>query len=296
MRIGCDLPYFTDPGAVRSFAQAAEEIGYHHLAFSEHVASAVDSPFPRGFSFGDPWHESFTMLGFLAGVTERIELATSMLLLPLRSAVLVAKQAAEIDLLTGQRLRLGAAVGWNGKEVAALGVDPATRGERMEEQIAVMRMLWTRDRVDFAGCFHDLDGVGISPRPRRSIPIWLGAGNFGSDGVPSAKALERIVRIADGYKMFAPLGAVTDLAMNVLDRLRQLADDVGRGVPIGVEARLLTNQSARAEWRDVASRWAEAGVSHLGLGNRIAGGTVDEQIALIADVHAAIGDLGNAAA
>jgi alkanesulfonate monooxygenase SsuD/methylene tetrahydromethanopterin reductase-like flavin-dependent oxidoreductase (luciferase family) len=135
VRFGCDLPYFSDPGEIREFVQAAEELGYDHVAFSEHVASAQDSPFPQtggrgaSFSFEDPWHESFTLLGFLAAATSRIELSTSMLLVGLRPTVLAAKQAAEIDLLSRGRLRLGVAVGWNSREYDALGVDPLTRAE-----------------------------------------------------------------------------------------------------------------------------------------------------------------------
>lgn len=126
MRLGCDLPCFADPGAVRAFAQAAEDIGYDHLDFSEHVATTLDEPLPPRMSRDDPWHECFTTLGFLAAVTSRIELTSSMLLLPLRPAVLAAKQAVEIDLLSGERLRLGVVVGWNAGEARALGVDPSS--------------------------------------------------------------------------------------------------------------------------------------------------------------------------
>lgn len=289
MRIGCDLPYFADAGEVRAFAQAVEDLGYDHLAFSEHVAAATDSPFPPGFAFEDPWHEAATLLAFLAGCTTRIELMTSMMLLPLRPTVLAAKQFAEIDLLTGERVRLGVAVGWNTSEVRALGVDPDTRGARLEEQIEVLRLLWTRHAVDFDGRFHQLSGVGIHPRPKRALPIWLGAGNFASGGVPGDRSLRRIARLADGYKMFAPLGGQPETARQVLDRLRSFAADEGRDPDsIGVEARLITQATPPEQWAEVAAMWRSLGATHLGLGNRIAGGTVDDQIALVARVIDAV--------
>jgi probable F420-dependent oxidoreductase len=282
VRIGCDLPYFPDAGAIRAFAQAAEELGYDHLAFSEHVASALDSPFPAGFVFEDPWHEAGTMLAFLAGCTSRIELMTSMMLLPLRPTVLAAKQVAEADLLSGGRVRLGVAVGWNTSEVRALDVDAATRGARFDEQVELLRLLWTEPAVTYHGRFHNLDGVGIHPRPGRSIPIWMGAGNFDSGGVPTDRALRRIARLADGYKMFAPLGSAPDQAREIVERLHKMARDEGRDpAALGVEARLITQSTPPEQWAEVASSWAATGASHLGLGNRIAGGTVDDQIALI---------------
>jgi probable F420-dependent oxidoreductase len=289
MRIGCDLPYFPDAGAIRAFAQAAEELGYDHLAFSEHVASALDSPFPEGFVFEDPWREAGTMLPYLAACTSRIELMTSMMLLPLRPTVLAAKQVAEADLLSGQRIRLGVAVGWNTSEVRALGVDPSTRGARMAEQVDLLRMLWTQPSVTYHGRFHDLDGVGIHPQPGRLIPIWMGAGNFGSGGAPNERSLRRIARLADGYKMFAPLGAKTEQARAILDQLRDLVRAEGRAPDeFGVEARLITQSVPAEQWVDVAQLWQQAGASHLGLGNRVAGGTVDDQIRLIERVIRAI--------
>jgi len=281
-KLGCDLPYFREPGEIREFAQAAEDLGYDVINFSEHVASATDSPFPPGFAFEDPWHESMTMAAFLAGVTSRIEISTSMHLLPLRPTVLAAKQAAEADLLSGGRLRLGVSVGWNGREVAALGQDPATRGARFEEQVEVLRLLWTQHEVDYTGKFHELRGVGIHPRPDRTIPLWIGAGSFPNGGVPNEKILRRIARLADGYKMFAPLGLNEDAAVEVVARLRALVTEYGRKpADIGIEARLLTQAVPEHDWPGFVARWAERGATHIGLGNRIAGGSVADQIAAI---------------
>ncbi|MPY55675.1 LLM class F420-dependent oxidoreductase [Streptomyces spongiae] len=289
IRLGCDLPYFEDPSAIRDFAQAAEELGYDTLSFSEHVAVTTDSPFPPGFAFDDPWHESMTLAAYLAGVTSRIEITTSMLLLPLRPTVLAAKQAAEVDLLSGGRLRLAVSLGWNDREVALLGQDPRRRGARLEEQIEVMRLLWSEPSVNYSGTFHDLDGAGIRPRPTRRIPVWMGAGSMASGGVPTEGALRRIARFADGYKMFAPLGLDPAKAHDVVARLRTHVRDAGRPADaVGLEARLLTQAVPGQQWRTVMEEWAEAGATCLGLGNRIVGGTPDEQIAVLTDVMRAL--------
>ena len=206
MRVGCDLPYFADAGSIRGFAAAAEELGYDHLGFSEHVAASRRTEPPPGFSFDDPWHESATLLGFLAAVTDRIELNTAMLLVTLRHPVLAAKQLAEVDVLCAGRLRVGVSVGWNRDEQLAVGVDPSTRGRRIEEIVPLLRRLWTEDAVTHSGQFFVLDEVGIHPRPARSIPIWMGAGGVQNAGEPPDAALRRAARLADGFKLMAPTG------------------------------------------------------------------------------------------
>ena len=287
--LGCDLPYFREAAEIRDFAQAAEELGYDLLNFSEHVASPADRAFPPGFAFEDPWHESMTLAAFLAGVTTRIGISTSMFLLPLRPTVLAAKQAAEVDLLTGGRLRLGVAVGWNEREVETLGQDPRTRGARLEEQIEVLRLLWTQAEVTYRGKFHDLRSAGIHPRPGRGIPVWIGAGSFATRGVPDDRLLRRIARIADGYKMFAPLGLDEEAAVEVVGRLRRFAREAGRDPEsLGIEARLLAQAVPEDDWPGYVQRWAERGATHIGLGNRIAGGSVDAQVKLIEKVARAV--------
>ena len=184
LRLGCDVPYFEDPDDIRMFAQAAEEIGFDHIGFSEHVASSRLTEYPALFSYDDPWHESFTMLAFLAAVTTTIEVSSAMALVTLRDPVLVAKQAAEVDLLSRGRLRLAVSVGWNREEQRALGVDPATRGRRIEEMVPLLRRLWTEDAVTHSGESFTLDEVGIHPRPSRPIPIWMGGGGFEIAGSP----------------------------------------------------------------------------------------------------------------
>ncbi len=284
MRLGCDLPYFDDPDEIRAFATAAEDIGFDHIGFSEHVASSRLTEYPALFSFDDPWHESFTMLAFLAAVTTTIELSSAMALITLRNPVLIAKQAAEVDLLSRGRLRLGVSVGWNREEQRALGVDPATRGRRIEEMVPLLRRLWTEDCVTHHGQWFTLDEVGIHPRPPRPIPIWMGGGGFDSQGHPSESSMQRAARLCDGFKLMAPTGADVDRAIRTGERLAELAQAEGR--TLQVEARLLTQLTPPEEWATVARRFRESGVfTHLGLGNRIVGGTVDDQIALIREVE-----------
>ncbi len=283
MRVGCDLPYFADRGAIRAFAHGAEELGYHHLGLSEHVAASRATDLPPGFAFTDPWHESATLLGFLAAVTERIELNTAMMLVTLRHPVLVAKQMAEVDLLCQGRLRLGVSVGWNREEQEALGVDPATRGRRIQEIVPLLRRLWSEDAVTHQGEFFVLDEVAIHPRPTRAIPIWMGAGGLDNAGVPPDVALRRAARLADGFKLIAPTGLDVDHALALAERLCSLAADQDR--TLEVEGRLLTHVTPSDQWAGVVRRYRESGViTHVGLGNRIVGGTVDEQISHVREV------------
>ena len=178
------------------------------------------------------------MLGFLAAVTDRITLSSAMLLATLRSPVLVAKQAAEVDLLSGRRLRLGLSVGWNREEQVALGVDPATRGARLDEMVPLLRRLWTEDEVTHAGEHYALDGVGLHPQPGRAIPIWMGGGGLENGGQPPEVSLRRAARLADGFKLMAPTGTDVDRALSIAERLREHAVREGRDIEI--EARLLT--------------------------------------------------------
>jgi probable F420-dependent oxidoreductase len=285
MRVGVDVPYFAHPVEIRDYVQAAEGLGYAHIAFSEHVLSSSASPFPPGLSFEEPWHESFTLLAFLAGVTERIELSTGMTLLPLRPAALAAKQAAEIDLLSGGRLRLGVSVGWQRREMEAVGVDPSTRGALIEEQVEVMRLLWTQPLVTYHGNHVVVDEVALHPRPDRSIPIWMGGGSFDTAGMPRDITIKRAARLADGFKVMAPLATDLEAMLGLIDRLRAEVTAAGRDVDsFGLEGRLVTHVTPIDQWAAHVRAVREAGASHFGIANRIVGGTVAEQIALITRV------------
>ncbi len=202
-----------------------------------------------------------------------------MLLVTLRHPVLAAKQLAEVDVLCARRLRVGVSVGWNRDQQLAVGVDPSTRGRRIEEIVPLLRRLWTEDAVTHSGQFFVLDEVGIHPRPARSIPIWMGAGGVQNAGEPPDAALRRAARLADGFKLMAPTGTDIDDAISLAERLGSLAAPEGREAG-GLEGRLLTQFTPPDEWAGVVRRYRESGViTHVGLGNRIAGGTVDNQIA-----------------
>jgi probable F420-dependent oxidoreductase len=285
MRVGVDLPYFRHAVEIRDYVQAAQALGYAHIGFSEHVVSSSASPFPPGLSFDEPWHESFTLLAFLAAITEGIELSTGMTLLALRPAALAAKQAAEVDLLSGGRLRLAVSVGWQRRELEAVGVDPSTRGARIEEQIEAMRLLWTQDLVTYRGKHVVLEEVALHPRPDRSIPIWMGGGSFDTAGMPQDVTIRRAARLADGFKMMAPLGTNLDGMLRLVDLLRAAVAAAGRDAEsFGLEGRLVTHVTPPDQWAANVRAMRKAGVSHFGVANRIVAGTVAEQIDLITRV------------
>ena len=215
----------TDPIAIRDFAQAAESLGFDHMLFYDHVLGANEET-PAGR--GKPWrhtnmfHEPLVLFGYLAGVTRSIELATSILILPQRQTALVAKQAAAADVLSGGRLRLGIRVGMNPVEYEGMGAGFSDRGARTDEQIEVLRMLWTRELVTFEGRWHRITDAGINPLPvQRPIPLWIGGS--------ADRVVRRLARLGDGW-MFAGGGRVPDGdAMASLDRMRSYAREAGRG-------------------------------------------------------------------
>jgi probable F420-dependent oxidoreductase len=226
MQIGVVYPQIElrgDPEAVRRIGIAAEELGFDHLLAYDHVLGAVHADrTPRltgPYTEHDPFHDPFVMFGYLAGITQRIGFATGVLVLPQRQTALVARQAADVDLLSGGRLRLGVGVGWNHVEYDALGQEFRTRGAREEEQIQLLRKLFTERVVDFAGRFDRVERAALVPKPTRSIPIWLGGA--------SRAAFERAARLADGFIFF---GADTDRAITAWDRVRDRVRDLGRSV------------------------------------------------------------------
>src|SRR5215470_7812153 len=180
MQIGVTFPQTeigADPVAIRDYAQAAEGAGYGHLAVFDHVLGAdpTNRPGWQKYTSQHMFHEPFVLFGYLAALT-KLELVTDVIILPQRQTALVAKQAAEVDVLTGGRLRLGVGLGWNYVEYDALGEDFKTRGRRCDEQIAVLRALWRDPVVTFSGPYHTIDAAGLNPLPlQRPIPIWLGA-------------------------------------------------------------------------------------------------------------------------
>jgi probable F420-dependent oxidoreductase len=259
-----------DPGAVRAYVQAVEDMGYHHLVIYDHVLGAdtrFHQPWSGLYTSEDLFHEPFVVFSYMAALTTRLELTTAILILGQRQTALVAKQAAEVDVLSGGRLRLGIGVGWNAVEYEALGQDFHNRGRRSEEQIALMRALWTRDSVNVEGQWHRVTHAGINPLPvQRPIPVWIGFGDPSARtaaGVPLPResALRRIARTADGW---FPLFAPDAQGQETLARMRGYAREAGRDAStIGVEGRLSLTEGTPDTWTQAVRDWTALGATHL---------------------------------
>ena len=266
------------PKAIRDFGQAAEDLGYDHMMIYDHVLG-VDARLHRGwsgpFTSGDMIHEPFVLLGFMAAITSRLELVTGVLVLGQRQTALVAKQAAEVDVLSGGRLRLGVGIGWNQVEYEALGENFNNRGRRIEEQITLMRALWTQETVNFEGRWHRVTHAGINPLPvQRPIPVWMGG---------SAEAvIRRVGRIADGW-FPSPLFPLDDAGKEILDRMRGYAREAGRDPStIGIEGRISIADGDPELWRDRAEAWKNLGATHVSVMTTRAGlGSPQEHIEAI---------------
>jgi probable F420-dependent oxidoreductase len=267
MQVGVVFPQYeigNDPMVIRDFAQAAEEVGFTHLLVYDHVLGA-DPDRPGGwqgpYNHHHAFHEPFVLFGFLAAHTRHIEFVTTVLVLPQRQTALVAKQAAEVDLLSSGRLRLGVGSGWNAVEFEALGIPFEARGAREEEQVALMRELWSQDVVTFEGKFHRIDRAGIKPRPRRPIPIWFGGG--------ADPLLRRAARIGDGWM---PLGSPGDKTRAMLDALHRYRKEAGRDDrPFGIQAQAQIRGGDPERWRQHAARWRGLGATHLAIATMDAG-------------------------
>ncbi|MDP9375168.1 MAG: LLM class F420-dependent oxidoreductase [Chloroflexota bacterium] len=268
MRIGAIFPQLeigSDPVAIRDYAQAVEGMGYRHILIYDHVLGAAVARRPdwRGpYTHESQFHEPFVLYGYLAGLTRAIELVTGVIILPQRQTALVAKQAAEVDVLSGGRLRLGVGVGWNAVEFEGLGEDFGTRGARIEEQIAVMRALWTEPVVTFEGRWHRIPEAGINPLPtQRPIPVWIGG--------MAETVLRRTGRIGDGW---FPQRPPDDEARAMIERLRGYAREAGRDpAAIGVEGRMSVAQVPESGWADTARAWRDLGATHLSVNTMGAG-------------------------
>jgi probable F420-dependent oxidoreductase len=260
MKLGVVFPQTeigNDPSAIRDYAQAAEALGYHHLMVFDHVLGAHPDRFEGlafrpPYTFQTPFHEPFVLFGFLAAVTTILELVTGILVLPQRQTALVAKQAAEVDVLSGGRLRLGVGIGWNAVEFEALGENFRNRGRRSEEQVALLRALWKDELVDFKGKYHIVKRAGINPLPvQRPIPVWMGA--------MADEAVKRVARIADGwFPQFGP-----DQTARI-ETFRGYVRDAGRSLDdVGIEGRITIARTPEDEWRPTLDGWQALGATHV---------------------------------
>jgi probable F420-dependent oxidoreductase len=255
MQVGITLPQSEitgDPIAVRDFVQAVEGLGFDHLVMADHVLGADHAQHPAlaGAPYGHEhaFHEPFVMLGYLAACTTTLELVPSVLILSQRQTALVAKQAAQVDLVSGGRFRLGVGIGWNPVEFEALNENFHDRGRRSEEQIAVLRALWTQPVVDFVGRWHRVRHAGLNPLPvQRPIPIWMGGGRGAAPGNRAETVIQRVARLADGWMPQFPPGAE---GLATWERLQTYARDAGRDPStIGLEGRIRVVGTTPEVWR-----------------------------------------------
>src|SRR5499433_2493610 len=268
MKLGAIFPQTecgTDIKPIAEFVRAVEGMGFDHLFVADHVLGADPAfhshPSLAPYSHRAVVHEAMTLMAYLAAITTRITLATGILILPQRQTALVAKQAAEIDVLSGGRLRLGIGVGWNQVEYEALNQDFHTRGRRSAEQIAVLRALWTQEVVDFHGQWHHITHAGLNPLPvQRPIPIWFGVGSSQNPQPPEA-VLRRVARLADGWSPNIPTN--TD-GKNIVARVHQYAKEAGRNpAALPLEGRVRIAGKSPADWVNLVQAWADVGATHI---------------------------------
>jgi probable F420-dependent oxidoreductase len=287
MQIGVVFPQTeigADPAGVRAYAQAVEQLGFQHLVAYDHVLGADPEHYtgwePGRYTYHSLFHEPLVLFGYLAALAPSLELVTSVIILPQRQAVLVAKQAAEVDVLTGGKSRLGLGIGWNPVEYEGLGMDFRNRARRFEEQIDVMRRLWQEPLVTYAGKYHTITAAGLNPLPvQRPIPIWIGAS--------AEPAIKRAAELADGFFPQRPLEGGWPATM---DRIRGWLEAAGRDpVRFGIDARVVASSGTADEWHTQAEEWRALGATHLSV-NTMGGGLQgpDAHIERLTQVRAAL--------
>jgi probable F420-dependent oxidoreductase len=260
VRIGVVFPQTElggDVGAVRTYGERVQELGFTHIVAYDHVVGAdpdVHRDWAGPYNVATTFHEPFVLFGYLAGVTS-MELVTGIIVLPQRQTVLVAKQAAEVDLLTGGRFRLGVGIGWNDVEYEALGKDFSNRGRRLEEQVTLLRRLWTERSLTFDGTYERVTGAGLAPLPvQQPIPVWYGA--------VAEPALRRVGRLADGW--FPPQIPPGERLYEARQTVRNAALEAGRDPDsIGMEGRVSWTGGDLDKLARQAGKWRDAGATHL---------------------------------
>ncbi len=248
-----------DPILIRDFVQAVEGMGYDCLHVPDMVIGANPNR-PGGiqgrYNYKSLHHEVFVLLGYVAGLTTLLELATGILVLPQRPTVLVAKQAAEIDVLSDGRLRLGVGVGETDLEMQALGYDFSDRGRRIEEQVFVLRELWTKKLVKFRGRYHTIDDMGIQPMPKqRPIPIWFGG--------EADIVIRRMARLGEGWMLN---WTYPEEAKPMVERLHHYLEEAGRKPDeFGIDIRVNLSKHPRDTWANLVEQWRDLGVTYIGV-------------------------------
>lgn len=268
MRFGAVFPQLeigNDPAAIADFSRAVEAMGFAHLLAYDHVLGTTQAQFgktkPR-YTYKDSFHEPFVLLGFLAGVTKRITLATGIIVLPQRQAALVAKQAAALDVLSGGRLRLGVGAGWNFVEYEALGMSFEGRGKVYDEQLDVLQKLWTKPLVRFKGKHHQITDAGLNPLPiQRPIPLWFGG--------QSDAAMRRVARWGEGWIVEPPPNLE---GRALIAKLHAYARRAKRDPKtIRIDRVMYANEGKLGQWRKDIDVYRRMGISEVSLDTQRAG-------------------------
>lgn len=262
MRLGVVFPqteFNGNAAAIRDYAQTAEGLGFSHIVAYDHVLGAnPDRPggWKGPYTHHTPFHEVFVLLSYMAALTKSIEFATGVLILPQRQTALVAKQAATLDYLSGGRFRLGVGLGWNEVEYIALNENFRTRGKRIEEQVDLLRKLFTQELVNFTGKGHTIPDAGLNPLPiQRPIPIWFGGS--------AEAAIKRIAYVADGWMCTQ---RTPEIAKPVRDLLFKYLEEASRSIDsFGIEARILYGDGQSDSWFSAIEQWIELGTTHISI-------------------------------
>jgi probable F420-dependent oxidoreductase len=259
MRIGVVFPQTeigADPTGVNDYAQGVQQMGYEHLMAYDHVLGADPSVRPgwTGYSAADLFHEPMVLFGYLAALAPGLELVTGVIILPQRQTVLAAKQAAEVDVLTHGNFRFGIGIGWNPVEYEGLGMNFRDRGRRLEEQIDLLRRLWTEPLLSFDGRDHKITAAGLNPLPvQRPIPLWIGAS--------AEPAIKRAAELAEGYFPQRPLEGGWPAT---IDKVREWRSAAGKDpTTFGIDARVNLASGTPDDWRKTAEEWRALGATHL---------------------------------
>jgi len=261
MEIGAVFPHNeigTDPQAIKDYAQGVEELGVTHLLIYDHVLGAdrdrpggFEGPYDKDVAF----HEPFTTFAFIAAVTKKLDMITTVMILPQRQTVLVAKQAAELAILSNNRFKLGIGVGWNAVEYTGLNENFKNRGKRQEEQVELMRLLWESEVLEYKGDYHHIDKASINPRPSKSVPIWFGGG--------APQLIERCADLGDGW---IPLMGPNEAARKTLAAIKEKRESKGLYWDnFGVQAQAQYAGGDAERWNKHAEKWRNLGASHLAI-------------------------------
>ena len=261
MEIGAVFPHNeigTDPQAIKDYAQGVEELGVTHLLIYDHVLGAdrdrpggFEGPYDKDVAF----HEPFTTFAFIAAVTKKLDMITTVMILPQRQTVLVAKQAAELAILSNNRFKLGIGVGWNTVEYTGLNENFKNRGKRQEEQVELMRLLWESEVLEYKGDYHHIDKASINPRPSKSVPIWFGGG--------APQLIERCADLGDGW---IPLMGPNEAARKTLAAIKEKRESKGLDWDnFGVQAQAQYAGGDAERWNKHAEKWRNLGASHLAI-------------------------------